>query len=1006
MSPTLSCTRWHTCFTPSWRNMFDPRKSLAASVLALSAVCAVAQTPDTATLSGTVQDASSALVSGASITATNTLTGVTRTTITDSRGRYSMVALPIAGSYTVSVAKDGFAPTETKGVILSAGAFASVGFSLNVQATGETVTVKGVASDVVLNQPEIGIRLSSGDIESTPLLNRRITNLVNLNAANRPAINQGDIFMNQNLFTTNGGGRRQGSFDVDGANGNDSWGRQTIFTNIPEDAVQEMDVLANSFDAEYGGSTGSVINIVTRSGGNTLHGSLLGLYRPGNLGAQYDGFTPTATTSGNQIAHDQLNQYAYSLGGKLTPTGKTHFFVAGEFSQQRRGSQIANSALTPGVFQGHYRDFVEDVRIDHQLSSKNNAFLKINADGFYDTNPNGIVGGSSLASVARTFYRRTYSIEGGDTAIITSSLVNNLRLQFQLASPITQFIPVVYGTQYSVPIAGAPTFTSGTSQSALLLNHQYGVNEVLSLTRGKQEIVAGGDWLLAHTGGDSKEFGGPYFLGRFVYNTCSQAGDTVAQLEAYCESSAYLNNIANVATYTQGFGNPNYTVNDNLFAAFVQDNYKATRKLTLNLGLRYEQQTFTDSRLNFAPRVGFVADPFGDGSTILRGGFGIYYSQVVDNEQATYVLSGPAYVNFTATPGQVGFPTSVASAPLPALLPGAPVPVRQIYLRPGAASNYTQYFDPTKLVGYPGKLQNPYSEQYTLGVEQRLLKNTVLAIDYVGTHTLHITRPLDVDAPTSFIRTAQGQTRTAAAADCTRPLWIAYYAAEGLTCTTTSARSTQPNFDTIQTDSANGFLHYDALDVNLKHNWGAHGSMRISYVWSHTLDNVDPDTTSQNPNDANFSGRNDYANAIFDQRSRFVASGDYVAPFKIHIGGVLTLAGGLPYNLVTGATNSGDTGATTDRPVINGVVVGRNTQRGAPIYQFDPFFARAIHLYERLNLDLRAEAFNALNHQNFVAFNGTYGNNAAAPATLGTPTPGITGQLTPRELQFSARLSF
>ena len=111
-------------------------------------------------------------------------------------------------------------------------------------------------------------------LEETPLLNRRITYLALLNAANRPALNQGDVFMNQNLFTTNGSGRRQTAWVVDGSSGNDSWGRQTIFTNVPQVAMQEMTVLENAFSAEYGATTGGVVNMVTRTGGNQYHGDL------------------------------------------------------------------------------------------------------------------------------------------------------------------------------------------------------------------------------------------------------------------------------------------------------------------------------------------------------------------------------------------------------------------------------------------------------------------------------------------------------------------------------------------------------------------------------------------------------------------------------------------------------------------------------------------------------------------------------------------------------------
>jgi hypothetical protein len=180
-----------------------------------------------------------------------------------------------------------------------------------------------------------------------------------------------------------------------------------------------------------------------------------------------------------------------------------------------------------------------------------------------------------------------------------------------------------------------------------------------------------------------------------------------------------------------------------------------------------------------------------------------------------------------------------------------------------------------------------------------------------------------------------------------------------------------------------------------------------SYTWSHTIDNVDPDTTSQNPNDANFTGHIENGNAIFDQRHRFVLSGVYVLPWKINMGGIVSLASGLPFNIVTGTTNSGDTGATTDRPVIDGVVVGRNAGRGRPIYDVSPFIERSFALWrERLHLDLRAEAFNVLNHANFVGYSGTYGNGAAAGPGFGAPLAGITNQLPARFLQFSARLAF
>jgi hypothetical protein len=183
--------------------------------------------------------------------------------------------------------------------------------------------------------------------------------------------------------------------------------------------------------------------------------------------------------------------------------------------------------------------------------------------------------------------------------------------------------------------------------------------------------------------------------------------------------------------------------------------------------------------------------------------------------------------------------------------------------------------------------------------------------------------------------------------------------------------------------------------------------MLASYVWSHAIDNVDPDVPGQNPNDPNFTGKVEKGDAIFDQRQRLVLSGVYVGPLRINFGGILTMGSGLPYNIVTGITNSGDSGATADRPVINGVVVGRNTGRGRPIYSFDPFLERPFAIAgDRVRIVVRAEAFNALNHANFAGYSGTWGNGAAPGPGFGQPLTGITNQLPARQVQFSGRLEF
>ena len=980
-------------FIPMW-----PFSRILAFLLFFAAGLA-AQTPDTAAIVGQVQDETHAAIPGVDLTLTNRQTGAAYTAHTNAEGNFRLGGLPV-GNYTVSVHKEKFADVR-RDLTLEGGATADLRVELKAAGISTQIVVTGAAGEVRTDEPQLGDRLGPTEVDQLPLLNRRITYLPLVNAANRPAINQGDVFMNQLMFNTNGAGRRQTSFVVDGVTANDSWGRQTIFTNIPELAVQEITVLESGFSSEYGVTAGGVVNIVTKTGGDHYHGDILGNWRPDAASAKLDGFTQTSATSGNQIVSDTLGQLAAMFSGPIPGSQATHFLFAGEYSRQDRGSPVI-SPLDPGVFVGHYTDWMTFLSLDHRINSANTIFLRANTDSFHDTNPNGTVGGNSLPSVDRIFRRRTYTLEAGETAVISSALLNNARMQFQLASPITQFDPVIFGTQFVVPITAVGTFTSGTSQSALLLNRQYEFADTVSYFWRNHQFKFGADVLQNHNGGNSKEFGGPIFDGQLTYNTCT---NTVV----FCESSAYLDNIANVRQYTQSYGSASYTVDDTIWSLFAQDDWRIRRDLTINLGLRYERQTFTDSDVNFAPRLGVAYDVMGRGRTVVRASYGIYYSQVVDNEQASYALGGPTGVfNYTAGPGQVGFPTSVSDVPLPAFPPGAVAPVRTLYIRPGRAAYYNQFFPVDQLIGYQNELLNPYSQQWTLGVEHRLAPNWVLSVDYVGSHTIHVVRPLDVDPPSSFVRTAQGQTRSAVQANCTRPIWVAFYAAAAVPCLNAMGQPNlpEPAYGLITSDVNDGFVFYDALNVNLSHRFSRNFSMLASYVYSHTIDNVDADAPGGNPNDPLNPVKAEKGNAIYDQRNRFVLSGVYNAPYGFSMGGIATLASGLPFNFTTGTTNSGDNGGTTDRPVINGVVVGRNVGRGRPIYDFEPFLSKDFTIRENLRFRARVEAFNVFNHANFVGYNGVYGNGAAPANGFGAPLAGITNQLPARSVQFSARLTF
>jgi hypothetical protein len=217
-------------------------RALAAVSILFSflSVSVLAQTPDTATVRGLVEDVNHAPIAGVTVTFTKTQSGLHRTVQTDKTGEFAAAGLAVAGTYDVVASKPGFADAQLSGLSVVGGVTANLHLQLNVAGGQTKVLVTGAVDAVRTDSAQLGDTLGAVEMQETPLLNRRITYLPLLNAANRPAINQGDEFMNQDLFTTNGSGRRQTWFEIDGGNGIDTWGRQTIFTRCIVPAFDGM----------------------------------------------------------------------------------------------------------------------------------------------------------------------------------------------------------------------------------------------------------------------------------------------------------------------------------------------------------------------------------------------------------------------------------------------------------------------------------------------------------------------------------------------------------------------------------------------------------------------------------------------------------------------------------------------------------------------------------------------------------------------------------------------
>jgi hypothetical protein len=966
--------------------------TLVALLLAISAPL-FAQTPNTATLVVSVIDQSDANVPGAQVNAVNSATGAVRDAPSGLDGTATLAGLSISGTYTITVTKAGFASATVDSVTLRAGETAGVRVKLVVSGGATEVTVYGTTQGV-RDDPELGTRLDSAQVEETPILGRKISSLPLLNAAFRNAKGTGDLFMNSVYTVTGAGGRREADYIVDGGTGDEPWGRQTMFSTIPVGAVQEINVMSRAFSSEFGWTSSAGINIVTKSGTNNTHGEALFLGRPGawqstsfSADAQCPGSVSTCvppTSSGVPVAivppdiPDSLAQGSFAIGGPIV-TGRTQYFAAGDYTHQDRTAALTTPLVPAGsTYLGHYRQGLFDARVDHQINSVNALMVRMNIDRFDDTNPQDAVGGNVLPSAGREFTRHAWTVQANETAVISSTMVNEARFVYQSANPVTAFDPLTPSTQLTR--AGLAPFTSGESRYAHVYSRIGQLSDTLSWTKDKHYLRVGGSIAHNTSGGDGTEFGSAFVLGQYTVNaTSTRPPDqlTLADMQRYQQS------------FNLGAGT--YELGQAIFNVFAQDSYRVRPDLTLDLGLRYDRQTFSDGTKNFAPRLGFGWNPGADPKTAVRGGYGIYYTMLRANTDANFALGGPTGIfTYTATPGQTGFPSCLTCTPVPYDQNSAvgSLPPRNITIRPGEADYYSQFFDVSKLPGYASAtFVNPKSQVGSIGVERELGHRVFVSVDYVKQHWTDLDRTVDLNAPSLFVRTAPGQVRSTAAADLTRPIL-----------------PVNGGYRQINVVENFGVADYDGLQTMVR--WqDARTALSVSYTLSKATNTTEPNGNGAGQNDFNQLGEEERGPSLLDQRHRAVIFFSYRLPYDVTVGTLSSFASSRPFNPTTGVDNNGD-GNNNDRPVINGAVAGRYSFRGTSVSDVSLFGEVRLRLFDTRAITLRLEGFNMFNNANVLARNGVYGDTGTPLPTFGQATPGLASIDPGRMVQLQARFNF
>jgi TonB-dependent receptor-like protein len=511
-------------------------------------------------------------------------------------------------------------------------------------------------------------------------------------------------------------------------------------------------------------------------------------------------------------------------------------------------------------------------------------------------------------------------------------------------------------------------------------------------------VRLGGSVARHHSGGTGNEPGFAV-LGTFTFlNTTTAPPDQLT--------------LADVQNYTQpiSYGITTYDLRQWLVSGYAQDTFRASSDLTLDLGLRYDVQTLTDARNDFAPRVGFGWHPRGDARLAVRGGYGMYYTQIQSNLIADSLTGGlDGFTNYTAVAGQLGFPSCLTGSCLPVqfdprTLPPSQLPARNITLRAGEAEFYrTQFaqfglnFD--ALPNYPGQLLNPRSQVASVGAEREIAHGWLAGADYVHQHWSNIARSVDLNAPAPFDRTAPGQLRSVAAANATRPIL-----------------PVNGGVRAVNVLMNLGEADYDGLQAQVSYRGHPRLFAAVSYTLSKATNTTEPDGNGVAPNDGNLArlGEVERGPSILDQRHRAVITLSYRLPFDITAGTVTQLASARPFNATTGIDNNGD-GANNDRPVINGAVVPKSAFRSTATEDVSIFGEGKIKLGSH-GLLLRVELFNLFNQTNILGRAQTiYGDTAAPNPTFGqlvavgsasNALPALANIDPPRMVQLQVRYQF
>lgn len=810
----------------------------------------------TATVQGSVRDAQGGPVPGATVRLRAPDTGLERTVPVAADGTYVIVNVPPTRVDLVAQAS-GFDEVTRRAVALAVGQTITVDFALTPAGVRETVEVGAVVPLVDRTRSVVDAVVTSSEIEALPLNGRNFLELALLVPGNAPAPNFDPTKSNTVVISSAGQLGRGGNVMIDGADNNDDVVGGPL-QNVTQEAVQEFQIATNRFTAEFGRSASSMINVVTRSGSDTLRGSASLFLRD----SRWQGLPATFDRrSGDELPFDR-QQIAGSAGGPLAP-GRAFWFVAAEHRNQDGAVLVGERDVVARTIRRTFAaapldDTLGSARVDWRPSASDTLAVRYAGERAVDVGASTLdraIGSASYRQRSRNVY---HSAVGTWTRVLSPSMVNATNVTISTFD--NAITPVASGPQFTFPsMLDGSSFRvpQGTTQRRLQ------VANTLSLVRGAHSLRAGGEWQRVDAAFDL----GVFLDGRieFVedFATFDHNGD------------GRVDDGDLLFAVTLRSGKPDQALvlpdadNDHV-ALFVQDDWRVRPDLTLNVGLRYEFDTdvknvsrtadinplvqpfLTGTRRrdwnNLGPRIGFNWAP-GAGRTSVHGGYGIYYDRVTLQIQSLERgLDGRA-LPVEVRAGNVFF-LDQNTGRFPPFAPSTANPFTGFIL-PGAGASGINIID--------NRLQNPRVQQWNLGVQHELPWNTVLRID--GIHNLGTHFIIGRAVGTVFNPVVGGPDRV------------------------------------VNLESSVN-THYDALLVSAERR-SARLGFRAAYTFAKALNYANDDQIpfANGPVDPT-NLRLDYGPTPNDQRHRFTFAAWAEAPGGVRVAPLVTLASGVPMDIL------------------------------------------------------------------------------------------------------------